>query len=58
MTAGTLVPCPFWLDKLRYVMLKAGGGDALMSSISLDAKLLVQNSENTFSFTCAGWQEG
>lgn len=41
--AQILVPCPFWLDKPRCVMLKAGGGDVLVSSVSLCAKLVVQN---------------
>lgn len=56
--AGTLAPCPFGLDKLRHIMLKAGGGDALMSSISLCAKLLVQISENTFCLPVQSCQEG
>lgn len=56
--AGTLASCPFWWDKLRYIMLKAGGGDALMSSISLCAKLLVQISENTFCLSVQSCQEG
>lgn len=41
--AQTLVPFPFWLDKPRSVVLKAGGGDALISSVSLCAKWVVQN---------------
>lgn len=47
-SAEILLPCLFLLDKSRCVMLKAGAGDALVSSLSLCAKLVVQNSKNTF----------
>lgn len=56
--AGALAPCPFWLDNFRSVRLKDRGGDALMSSLLLCAKLLVQNSETAFFLPVQSCQEG